>query len=129
MASKQLTIFTGKRKTANARTRIALGSGKILINGKNYTEYFCNRAALIKVVEDALKITGNFGKYDVFANVRGGGISAQADAIRHGIAKALVVENQDFRIALKRNGFITRDSREVERKKYGRSGARKLLQF
>ena len=129
MAAKQLSIFTGKRKTANARTRIALGSGKILINGKNYTDYFCNRAALIKVVEDALRITGNFGKYDVFANVRGGGVSAQADAVRHGIAKALIAENQDFRLALKRNGFITRDSREVERKKYGRSGARKLFQF
>ena len=129
MAAKQLNIFTGKRKTANARTRITLGSGKILINGKNYTDYFCNRAALIKVVEDALRITGNFGKYDVFANVRGGEISAQADAVRHGIAKALIAENQDFRIALKRNGFITRDSREVERKKYGRSGARKLFQF
>lgn len=129
MSAKQLPIFTGKRKTANARVRITLGNGNILINGKNYTEYFCNRAALLKVVEDALRITGNFGKYDVFANVHGGGISAQADAVRHGIAKALVSENQDFRTALKRNGFITRDSREVERKKYGRSGARKLFQF
>jgi len=129
MAAKQLTIFTGKRKTANARTRITLGSGKILINGKDYAEYFCNRAALIKAVEDALRITGNFGKYDVFANVRGGGISAQADAVRHGITKALIAENRDFRAALKRNGFVTRDSRVVERKKYGRSGARKLFQF
>ena len=112
MAAKQLTIFTGKRKTANARVRITLGSGKILINGKNYTDYFCNRAALLKVVEDA-----------------GGGVSAQADAVRHGIAKALVGESQDFRTTLKRNGFLTRDSRVVERKKYGRSGARKRFQF
>ena len=129
MASKQLTIFTGKRKTANARVRITLGSGKIIINGKNYAEYFCNRAALLKVVEDALKVTGNFGKYDVFANVHGGGVSAKADAVRHGIAKALVGESQDFRTTLKRNGFLTRDSRVVERKKYGRSGARKRFQF
>ncbi len=129
MAAKQLTIYTGKRKTSNARVRITAGSGKILINGRNYTDYFCNRATLIKVVEDALRVTGNFGKYDVMANVQGGGVSAQAGAVRHGIAKALIAENQDFRIPLKRNGFVTRDSRVVERKKYGRSGARKLFQF
>lgn len=129
MAAKQLTIYTGKRKTSNARVRITSGSGKILINGRDYTDYFCNRATLIKVVEDALKVTGNFGNYDVMANVKGGGISAQAGAVRHGIAKALIAENHDFRIPLKRNGFVTRDSRIVERKKYGRSGARKLFQF
>lgn len=129
MATKKLTIFTGKRKTAIARVRICSGSGKILINGKNYTEYLCNRATLIKVVEDALRLTGNFGKYDVMANVRGGGVSAQADAVRHGITKALISENSDYRPTLKRHGFVTRDSRVVERKKYGRSGARKLFQF
>lgn len=129
MSTKQLNIFTGKRKTANARVRITSGSGKITVNGKNYLEYFCNRAALIKVVEDAFKVTGNFGKYDVFANVHGGGVSAQADAVRHGIAQALLEESADFRTTLKRNGFLTRDSRVVERKKYGRSGARKRFQF
>lgn len=129
MATKQLNIFTGKRKTANARVRITAGNGNIIVNGKSYFEYFCNRAALTNVVEEALKVTGNFGKYDVFANVHGGGVSAQADAVRHGISKALLKENEDFRAPLKRNGFLTRDSRVVERKKYGRSGARKRFQF
>lgn len=129
MANKQLTIFTGKRKTANARVRITQGSGKILVNKRDYNEYFCNRAALISVVEEALKVTNNFGKYDVFVNVHGGGISAQADAIRHGIAKALLVESESYRPSLKQKGFLTRDSRIVERKKYGRAGARKRFQF
>lgn len=129
MANKQLTIFTGKRKTANARVRITQGSGKILVNKRDYNEYFCNRAALTSVVEEALKVTNNFGKYDVFVNVHGGGISAQADAIRHGISKALLVESESYRPSLKQKGFLTRDPRIVERKKYGRAGARKRFQF
>ena len=129
MANKQLTIFTGKRKTANARVRITQGSGKILVNGRDYNEYFCNRAALTTVVEEAFKVTNNFGKYDVFVNVHGGGISAQADAIRHGISKALLVESESYRPSLKQKGFLTRDPRIVERKKYGRAGARKRFQF
>ncbi len=129
MANKQLTIFTGKRKTANARVRVTQGSGKIIVNGRDYNEYFCSRARLINVVEQALKVTGNFGKYDVFVNIHGGGVSAQAEAIRHGISKALLGEGENYRAELKRHGFLTRDSRVVERKKYGRAGARKRFQF
>lgn len=129
MSTKQLNIFTGKRKTANARVRIKPGSGKILVNDRNYTEYFAGRQTLINIVEAAFKVTGNLGKYDVLVNVYGGGVSAQADAIRHGIAKALLIESDDYREPLKRNGFLTRDSRIVERKKYGKAGARKRFQF
>lgn len=129
MANKQLTIFTGKRKTANARVRVTQGSGKIIVNGRDYNEYFCSRARLINLVEQALKVTGNFGKYDVFVNIHGGGVSAQAEAIRHGISKALLAEGDNYRAELKRHGFLTRDSRVVERKKYGRAGARKRFQF
>ncbi len=129
MANKQLKIFTGKRKTANARVRVTQGQGKILVNGRDYIEYFSGRATLTNVVEQALKVTGNFGKYDVFVNVHGGGVSAQADAIRHGISKALLEEGENYRVELKRHGFLTRDSRVVERKKYGRAGARKRFQF
>lgn len=129
MAGKQLTIFTGKRKRANARVRVTTGSGKILVNGRNYFEYFNGRASLIKIVEDALKVTQTFGRYDVYVRVYGGGVSAQASAVRHGIAKALLGENDSFRPELKSHGFLTRDSRIVERKKYGRAGARKRFQF
>lgn len=129
MSTKQLNIFTGKRKTANARVRIKSGSGSILVNGRNYNEYFSGRQTLINVVEAALKVTGNLGKYDILVNVFGGGVSAQADAIRHGISKALLLESDDYKATLKRNGFLTRDPRVVERKKYGRAGARRRFQF
>lgn len=129
MSTKQLNIFTGKRKTANARVRIKSGSGSILVNGRNYNEYFAGRQTLINVVEAALKVTGNLGKYDILVNVFGGGVSAQADAIRHGISKALLLESDDYKATLKRNGFLTRDPRVVERKKYGRAGARRRFQF
>lgn len=129
MATKQLKIFTGKRKTACARARMTLGKGSILVNGRDYAEYFSNRASLLSVVVAPLKITGNNNKYDVFVNVKGGGVSAQADAVRHAISKALLVENADYRTSLKRNGFLTRDPRVVERKKYGRAGARRRFQF
>lgn len=129
MASKQLTIYTGKRKTANARVRITNGSGVIKVNDRDYVEYFSGRGVLIKTVEDALKVTGLFGKYDVLVNVQGGGVRAQAEAIRHGIAKALLALSESHHDPLKRNGFLTRDPRVVERKKYGRAGARRRFQF
>ncbi len=90
MAARQLTIYTGKRKTANARVRIAPGKGDIKVNGRNYVEYFSNRAVLIKTVEDALKVTGIFGSYDVMVNASGGGVRAQAEAIRHGLFDCLL---------------------------------------
>lgn len=129
MAAKQLTIYTGKRKTANARVRIAPGSGIIKVNGRDYVEYFSGRAVLVKTVEDALKVVGLFGTYDVMVNACGGGVRAQAEAIRHGIAKAVLAIDENNHDALKRNGFLTRDPRVVERKKYGRAGARRRFQF
>lgn len=129
MAAKQLTIHTGKRKTANARVRITSGSGAIKVNGRDYIEYFAGRKVLVKTVEDALKIVGLFGRYDVFVNASGGGVRAQAEAIRHGLAKAIIDLDSSYRDTLKRNGFLTRDPRVVERKKYGRAGARRRFQF
>ncbi len=129
MAAKKLTIYTGKRKTAIARVRITSGSGVIKVNGRDYIEYFVDRKVLIKTVEDALKVTGLFGKYDVFVNASGGGVRAQAEAIRHGLAKAILAMDEGNHDALKRNGFLTRDPRVVERKKYGRAGARRRFQF
>ena len=129
MAAKQLTIYTGKRKTANARVRITPGSGSIKVNGKNYVEYFSGRPLLVKTVEDSLRVVGLLGTYDVMVNVHGGGVHAQADAIRHGVAKAILAIDGNYHDALKRNGYLTRDPRVVERKKYGRAGARKKFQF
>ena len=129
MAAKQLTIYTGKRKTANARVRITPGSGSIKVNGKNYVEYFSARPLLVKTVEDSLRVVGLLGTYDVMVNVHGGGVHAQADAIRHGVAKAILAIDSNYHDALKRNGYLTRDPRVVERKKYGRAGARKKFQF
>lgn len=129
MAAKKLTIYTGKRKTANARVRITNGTGVIKVNGRDYIEYFVDRKVLIKTVEDALKVTGLFGKYDVFVNASGGGVRAQAEAIRHGLAKAILDMDSAHHDALKKNGYLTRDPRVVERKKYGRAGARRRFQF
>lgn len=119
---------TGKRKTAVARVRLLPGAGKVTVNRRTLEEYF-GRPTLRMIVNQPLELTSTKGSYDVAVNVVGGGTSAQASAIRHGITRALMGLNPDFRPALKKAGFVTRDPREVERKKYGRHKARKRPQY
>ena len=128
MADKNYTWATGRRKTSVARVRIKNGKGAILVNGRELKEYF-PQANLQIVVMQPFDVTSGLGKYDVFVNVKGGGVSGQAGAVRHGIARALQMLDPDCRKALKVNGYLTRDSRMVERKKYGQPGARKKFQF
>lgn len=118
----------GKRKTAVSRTYMKRGSGKITVNGRTFEDYF-RRATSRMVVMQALELTGLVGKFDINVNVRGSGSAAQADATKFSIAYALVDYDAALRPQLKKAGFITRDSRVVERKKYGLSGARKRYQF
>ena len=119
---------TGKRKESIAKVWLAPGAGNIVINDKKVREYL-KRESLEETVKQPLTITNTLGSYDVRATVRGGGLSGQCGAIRLGISRALLVVNPGLRLALKRAGFLTRDSRIVERKKYGRPGARKRFQF
>lgn len=119
---------TGKRKTAVARVYMKPGSGAILVNKRNFDDYF-TRDSLKMMIQQPLELVGKKDQFDFFINVRGGGISGQAGAIKHGIAKALVDYNEEFRPILKRAGFLTRDSRVKERKKYGQPGARKRFQY
>ncbi|MEW6616223.1 MAG: 30S ribosomal protein S9 [Thermodesulfobacteriota bacterium] len=119
---------TGKRKTSIARVWLKSGSGQFKINDRSLDEYF-KREILKMIIQQPFGLTDTAGKYDVFASVNGGGISGQAGAIRHGITKALLEINGDFRPILKKAGFITRDSRVKERKKYGRRGARARYQY
>ena len=119
---------TGKRKNAVARVLISPGSGKIIVNEKELKDYF-GRETLQMMVRQPLELTENIGKLNISANVLGGGLSGQAGAIRHGISKALIAMNSALRDKLKKEGLITRDSREKERKKYGQKGARKKFQF
>ncbi len=124
----ELHISTGRRKEAVARVRIAPGSGNITINGRPLDEYFGRETSKMILVEP-LKIADQLDKVDVFVNASGGGLSGQAGAIRHGITRALIEMNPELRPVLKKAGFVTRDARRVERKKYGRPGARKRFQF
>lgn len=119
---------TGKRKTAVARVRILPGEGAVTINERPLEAYF-GRETSRMIVNQPFDVTGTQGKFDVRANVHGGGVSAQAVAVRHGITRALLAVDPELRPALKKAGFITRDSREVERKKYGRHKARKRPQY
>jgi small subunit ribosomal protein S9 len=129
MADREATYnATGKRKTAVARVRLAAGTGKVTVNRRPIDEYF-GRPTSRMIVHQPLELTSTLGQFDVFANVRGGGISAQATAIRHGITRALMEFNPDHRPPLKKAGFVTRDPRQVERKKYGRHKARKRPQY
>ena len=126
---QEITYYaTGRRKTAIARTWIKPGSGEIVINNRPVKEYFPIETIRTDMIQP-FKITNTFGSYDVKATVVGGGIVGQADAVRHGITRALVAVNPDFRITLKRAGFIKRDPRVKERKKYGQKGARARFQF
>ena len=124
----QLSQTVGRRKEAVARVRLAPGSGNITINGRTMDEYFGRETSKMILVEP-LKLVDQMGKVDVFVTARGGGLSGQAGAIRHGISRALCEINAEYRPVLKKAGFMTRDARAVERKKYGRPGARKRFQF
>ena len=119
---------TGRRKSSVARVRLVPGEGKIVINGRELTNYF-GLKTLELIVNQPLEITETKGKYDVLVTVIGGGISGQAGAIRHGIARALLDVDAEYRPALKKAGFLTRDPREKERRKYGLKKARKASQF
>ncbi len=119
---------TGKRKTSIARVWLEPGEGKFLINERALKEYF-GRETCEMVALQPLEITGTRNQFDVTINVHGGGISGQSVAVRHGIAKALLQYNADFKDPLKKAGFLTRDSRVKERKKYGRRGARRRPQY
>lgn len=119
---------TGKRKTATARCFLMPGAGQVIVNRVDFTEYFCNRAQQV-VVKQSLAVTETQDKFDVYVNVRGGGYSAQADAIRLGIARALQGFDRELRPKLKKAGYLSRDPRIKERKKYGQPGARKRFQF
>ena len=125
---KNIAIGTGRRKTAVARVFVRDGSGKIVVNGKDIKEYFATEEQ-VKVLIQPLQVTSNESKYDILINVVGGGMNGQAAACLHGIARALVQIDPDARTSLKSNGFLTRDSRMVERKKYGQKGARRRFQF
>ncbi len=121
-------LTVGRRKEAVARVRLSPGTGNITINGRTMDEYFGRETSKMILVEP-LKLVDQMGKFDVFVNAAGGGLSGQAGAIRHGISRALCDLNPEFRPVLKKAGFMTRDARAVERKKYGRPGARKRFQF
>ena len=119
---------TGKRKSAIARVYMKEGTGVLQVNKRNFDDYF-TRESLKMIIQQPLEMTGKKGLFDFTISVEGGGIAGQAGAIKHGISKALVEYDQDLRVALKKAGFLTRDSRIVERKKYGQPGARKRFQF
>ncbi len=130
MAKSEKVVFlgTGRRKSSIARVRLVEGKGNITINGKSIDEYF-GEETLRVIVKQPLTVTNTLSKYDVIAKVQGGGFSGQAGAVRHGIARALNEANGEYRPALKSNGFLTRDPRMKERKKYGLKKARKAPQF
>ena len=119
---------TGKRKDAVARVWITRGSGRIFVNDKEFQDYFA-RPVLRMIVQQPIVTANRTGQYDVRATVTGGGLSGQAGALRHGISKALTYYEPELRTALKKGGFLTRDPRVVERKKYGKAKARRSFQF
>lgn len=119
---------TGRRKTAVAQVRLTSGSGKVLVNGRAFENYFPLESLRTAALQP-LTVTGNSDKYDVSVNVRGGGPNGQAGAVRHGLARALLRVDANLRPALKSQGLLTRDPRRRERKKYGQPGARKRFQY
>jgi small subunit ribosomal protein S9 len=128
MAKELIVSATGRRKQSIARVRLKPGNGAIVINERDINDYF-GRETSKMVLAQPLQVVEQVGKVDILVNVCGGGLSGQAGAIRHGISRALTKFNPEFRPALKKAGFLTRDARAVERKKYGRPGARKRFQF
>ena len=129
MAGKIQYLGTGRRKTSVARVRLVPGETGVTINGKEMREYFGGREILAKIVEQPLELTETLNKFGVKVNVNGGGNTGQAGAIRHGVSRALLLADAELRRALKEAGFLTRDSRMVERKKYGKKKARRSPQF
>ena len=126
---KENTYYaTGKRKTAISRTWLSPGSGEIKINNRSAEEYFPIESLRIQMLEP-LKLTNTLGSFDITASVKGGGLSGQVEAVRHGITKALIASDPDLRLTLKKAGFVKRDPRVKERKKYGQRGARARFQF
>jgi len=129
MATKELLVTaTGRRKESIARIRLKPGTGEFSVNDRTLDAYF-GRATSKMLLKQPLEVVEQLGKVDIHINVCGGGLSGQAGAIRHGISRALIKLNAEHRPALKKAGFLTRDSRSVERKKYGQPGARKRFQF
>ncbi|MHB1136699.1 MAG: 30S ribosomal protein S9 [Coriobacteriia bacterium] len=126
--SKAVYWGTGRRKTSVARVRLIPGSGQMMVNGRAFGDYF-GREVMKGYVEQPFKVTETLGHFDVFANIKGGGLSGQAGAMRHAIARALLEAGDDYRGELKRAGLLRRDPRMVERKKYGLKKARKRPQF
>ena len=126
--AKQVWTATGRRKRSSAQVRLTGGTGNIIVNGVDVNEYFPN-AILVMDLKQPLAVTDNMNRFDIDITVNGGGYSGQAGAIRHGIARALNEANTEYRPALKQNGFLTRDPRMKERKKYGLKKARKAPQF
>ena len=126
--TKNEFLGTGRRKTAIARVRLASGNGKIIVNGRPFENYF-PLETLRSTAAQPLAVTGTAEKFDVRVNVTGGGPNGQAGAVRHGIARALIVADATLRAMLKAEGLLTRDSRMKERKKYGQPGARKRFQY
>jgi len=126
--AKQVFYSTGRRKTSVARVRLIPGKGEIIINKKPYKDYFGNDTLSITICQPFHE-TNTLEKYHIFASVKGGGSSGQAGAVRHGISRALVKADEGLKDTLKKVGFLTRDPRKKERKKYGQKGARKQFQF
>lgn len=119
----------GRRKTASARVWMRKGTGRVVVNDRSLDDYFGGREALRLTVRQPLDLTGQLAEWDVFARVIGGGVAGQAGAIRHGIARVLAELGPEVRTVVKKAGYLTRDAREVERKKYGRKGARRRFQY
>ena len=127
-AQVQEFVAVGRRKEASARVRIKPGSGQFIVNGRPVNEYLA-REVLVMLARQPLTLTGNGEKYDIRARCTGGGLTGQAGALRLGVARALLKAETNIHATLRRNGLLTRDAREVERKKYGQPGARKRFQF
>ena len=127
-SAKPYFYGTGRRKSSVARVRVYPGSGSITINGKDIDQYF-GLETLKLIINQLFEVTGTMGKFDIVANVNGGGMSGQAGAIRHGVARALLLADETFRAPLKKAGFLMRDPRMKERKKYGLKAARRAPQF
>ena len=127
-SAKPYFYGTGRRKSSVARVRVYPGSGSITINGKDIDQYF-GLETLKLIINQPFEVTGTMGKFDIVANVNGGGMSGQAGAIRHGVARSLLLADETFRAPLKKAGFLMRDPRMKERKKYGLKAARRAPQF
>ncbi len=128
MSTLTIGPATGRRKEASARVVLRPGSGQVMVNGRPLEQYFPGVARRYRVLEP-LKVTNTEGRFDVYANVEGGGLSGQADAVRHGIARALLALDPNLRPVLRQHGLLTRDPRAKERKKYGRKRARRGFQY